>query len=162
MGRPLTSGKTIHAWAVEGDGDPTGITSNTVSIEWPPRSGTVRAFPEIDRAAWFALDDARERITKGSSTPLRTSSTNSFSNWKKFSFGEGIAGVLTQEAADILQPAQGGAARRATAPYLVNRRPGHEFFLRHTFRVSLQLLSGQPGIHASGGIIETCRVPARS
>ena len=59
------SGKTIHAWAVEGDCDPAGIKSHTVSIEWPPRSGTVRAFPEIDRAAWFALDDARERITKG-------------------------------------------------------------------------------------------------
>jgi predicted NUDIX family NTP pyrophosphohydrolase len=68
--RPLApirqpSGKTIHAWAVEGDCDPAAITSNTFSIEWPPRSGTVRKFPEIDRAAWFALDEARERITKG-------------------------------------------------------------------------------------------------
>jgi predicted NUDIX family NTP pyrophosphohydrolase len=59
------SGKTIHAWAVEGDCDPAAIRSNTFSIEWPPRSGTVREFPEIDRAAWFALDEARERITKG-------------------------------------------------------------------------------------------------
>lgn len=58
-------GKTIHAWAVEGDCDPGAITSHTFSIEWPPRSGTVREFPEIDRAAWFALDEARERITKG-------------------------------------------------------------------------------------------------
>jgi len=67
---PLTpikqpSGKTIHAWAVEGDCDPAAITSNTFSIEWPPRSGTVREFPEIDRAAWFALDEAAERITEG-------------------------------------------------------------------------------------------------
>ena len=68
--RPLASirqpsGKTIHAWAVEGDCDPAAITSNTFSIEWPPRSGTAREFPEIDRAAWFALGEARERITKG-------------------------------------------------------------------------------------------------
>jgi len=46
-------------------GTPAAITSKTFSIEWPPRFGTVRKFPEIDRAAWFALDDARERITKG-------------------------------------------------------------------------------------------------
>jgi predicted NUDIX family NTP pyrophosphohydrolase len=68
--RPLApirqpSGKTIHAWAVEGNCDPAAITSHTFSIEWPPRSGTVREFPEIDRAAWFGLDEARERITKG-------------------------------------------------------------------------------------------------
>jgi predicted NUDIX family NTP pyrophosphohydrolase len=58
-------GKTIHAWAVEGDCDPAGITSNTFSIEWPPHSGTVREFPEIDGAAWFSLEEARKRITKG-------------------------------------------------------------------------------------------------
>jgi predicted NUDIX family NTP pyrophosphohydrolase len=58
-------GKTIHAWAVEADCDPTAIRSNTFSIEWPPRSGTVREFPEVDRAAWFPLDEARERVVKG-------------------------------------------------------------------------------------------------
>jgi predicted NUDIX family NTP pyrophosphohydrolase len=68
--RPLTpikqpSGKTIYAWAVEGDCDPAAIRSNTFSIEWPPRSGAVREFPEIDRGAWFALEEAGERITKG-------------------------------------------------------------------------------------------------
>jgi predicted NUDIX family NTP pyrophosphohydrolase len=59
------SGKTIHAWALEGDCDPAAIRSNTFSMEWPPRSGTVREFPEIDRAAWFALDEAQQWITKG-------------------------------------------------------------------------------------------------
>jgi predicted NUDIX family NTP pyrophosphohydrolase len=68
--RPLVSlrqpsGKTVHAWAVEGDCDPARIRSNTFPLEWPPRSGRVREFPEIDRAAWFSLDEARDRITKG-------------------------------------------------------------------------------------------------
>jgi predicted NUDIX family NTP pyrophosphohydrolase len=60
-----TGGKLIHAWAMEGDCDPGAIRSNTFSIEWPPRSGRVRQFPEVDRGEWFGLDDARERLTKG-------------------------------------------------------------------------------------------------
>jgi predicted NUDIX family NTP pyrophosphohydrolase len=58
-------GKTIHAWAVEGDCDPTTLRSNTFSIEWPPRSGKRQEFPEVDRAAWFDLAEARERINRG-------------------------------------------------------------------------------------------------
>jgi predicted NUDIX family NTP pyrophosphohydrolase len=54
--------KTVHAFAVEGDVDPGTVTSNTFELEWPPRSGTMQSFPEIDRAAWFALDEARVRI----------------------------------------------------------------------------------------------------
>jgi predicted NUDIX family NTP pyrophosphohydrolase len=59
------SGKTIDAWAVEGECDPAVIRSNTFGTEWPPHSGRVQQFPEIDRAAWFAVDEARGRITKG-------------------------------------------------------------------------------------------------
>jgi predicted NUDIX family NTP pyrophosphohydrolase len=55
-------GKVVSAWAVAGDLDPTAIHSNTFTMEWPPRSGQMREFPEVDRAAWFALDEARERI----------------------------------------------------------------------------------------------------
>jgi predicted NUDIX family NTP pyrophosphohydrolase len=55
-------GKLVSAWALEGDGDPEAIRSNTFSMEWPPRSGKTREFPEIDRAAWFPLDEARQRI----------------------------------------------------------------------------------------------------
>jgi predicted NUDIX family NTP pyrophosphohydrolase len=55
-------GKLVHAWAVEGDCDAEAIRSNTFTLEWPPRSGRMREFPEIDRAAWFALDEARRRI----------------------------------------------------------------------------------------------------
>jgi len=55
-------GKRVHAWAVRGDLDPTAITSNTFEIEWPRGSGKKRTFPEIDRAAWFAIDEARRRI----------------------------------------------------------------------------------------------------
>jgi predicted NUDIX family NTP pyrophosphohydrolase len=61
---PVTQagGKIVQAWAVEGDLDPSALQSNTFSIEWPPRSGRQRTFPEVDRAAWFSLAVAREKI----------------------------------------------------------------------------------------------------
>jgi len=58
-------GKMVHAWAVRGDFDPAGLRSNTFSMEWPPRSGRLSEFPEVDRAGWFTLDDARRKILKG-------------------------------------------------------------------------------------------------
>lgn len=58
-------GKVVRAWAFAGDGDPTAITSNTFSMEWPPRSGQRQTFPEVDRAAWFSIEKAKERILKG-------------------------------------------------------------------------------------------------
>ena len=58
-------GKVVSAWAFEGDCSPKEIQSNTFSMEWPPKSGHKREFPEVDRADWFALDDARRRIVKG-------------------------------------------------------------------------------------------------
>jgi predicted NUDIX family NTP pyrophosphohydrolase len=58
-------GKVIHVWAVAGDCDPAGVRSNTFSLEWPPRSGRTRNFPEVDRAAWFPLPEARRRIARG-------------------------------------------------------------------------------------------------
>ena len=61
----LKSGKTILTWAVEGDCDSRAIKSNTFSMEWPPRSGRSQEFPEIDRAAWFGLDEARGKINEG-------------------------------------------------------------------------------------------------
>jgi predicted NUDIX family NTP pyrophosphohydrolase len=60
-----SSGKVIRAWAFEGDADPTTITSNTFSMEWPPRSGQQQTFPEVDRAAWFSIEEATRRILKG-------------------------------------------------------------------------------------------------
>jgi predicted NUDIX family NTP pyrophosphohydrolase len=56
------SGKRVLAWAVEGDLDAQTAVSNTFEMEWPPRSGRTREFPEIDRVEWFGLDDAREKI----------------------------------------------------------------------------------------------------
>ena len=56
------SGKRILAWAFEGNCDPAQLRSNTVEIEWPPRSGHLQEFPEIDRVEWFTLDEARRRI----------------------------------------------------------------------------------------------------
>ena len=56
------SGKVVHAWAVEGDFDPATFTSGMFSMEWPPRSGRQQEFPEVDRAEWFSLDDARRKI----------------------------------------------------------------------------------------------------
>lgn len=65
--RPLapvrqSGGKIVHAWAIEGDCDAAAIKSTTFDLEWPPRSGRVQAFPEIDRARWFGLAAARDRI----------------------------------------------------------------------------------------------------
>jgi predicted NUDIX family NTP pyrophosphohydrolase len=56
------SGKVVRAWAIAGDLDADQIHSNEFEMEWPPRSGRMRAFPEVDRAQWFGLDEARERI----------------------------------------------------------------------------------------------------
>lgn len=55
-------GKLITAYAAEGDLDAGTIRSNTFTIEWPPRSGTMREFPEVDRAAWFSLEQAGEKL----------------------------------------------------------------------------------------------------
>ncbi|MEY2532129.1 MAG: hypothetical protein QOF29_39 [bacterium] len=55
-------GKLVTAWAAEGEFDPAALRSSTFAMEWPPRSGAMRDFPEVDRAEWFALDEARERI----------------------------------------------------------------------------------------------------
>jgi predicted NUDIX family NTP pyrophosphohydrolase len=56
------NGKRVFAWAIEGDLDANNITSNHFEIEWPPRSGKKASFPEVDRAAWFSLADAKEKI----------------------------------------------------------------------------------------------------
>jgi predicted NUDIX family NTP pyrophosphohydrolase len=69
-GLPLTplrqpSRKTVFAWAVEGDCDAAALRSNLFTLEWPPRSGKHEEFPEIDRAAWFTIPEAKEKILKG-------------------------------------------------------------------------------------------------
>ena len=65
--RPLKqpSGKLVHAWAIEHDFDPAQLRSNTFELEWPPKSGTLRTFPEVDRAQWFSPSEARSKILKG-------------------------------------------------------------------------------------------------
>ena len=55
-------GKWVEAFALEADLDPEGVTSNLFEMEWPPRSGRRESFPEVDRAAWFSLAEAREKI----------------------------------------------------------------------------------------------------
>ncbi len=72
--RPLdpirqTGGKRVFAWAVEGDCDAGAVKSNTFRMEWPPHSGQWKTFPEVDRAAWFSLPQAKEKILK-SQRPL--------------------------------------------------------------------------------------------
>jgi predicted NUDIX family NTP pyrophosphohydrolase len=56
------AGKVVEAWAAEAEFDPAMLASNTFSMEWPPRSGSEREFPEVDRAEWFDLGMAREKI----------------------------------------------------------------------------------------------------
>lgn len=58
-------GKLVSAWAFEGDCEPGKLTSNLCRLEWPPRSGRIIEFPEVDRGEWFAVDDAKQRILKG-------------------------------------------------------------------------------------------------
>jgi len=60
-----SGGKIVQAWAAEGNCDEKNIHSNTFSIEWPPGSGKLKEFPEIDRAGWFDILTAREKILKG-------------------------------------------------------------------------------------------------
>ncbi|MFF7870346.1 NUDIX domain-containing protein [Streptomyces qaidamensis] len=59
-----TNGKTVTAWAVRADLDPAAIVPGTFRMEWPPRSGRLQEFPELDRVAWFGLDRARAVIVK--------------------------------------------------------------------------------------------------
>jgi predicted NUDIX family NTP pyrophosphohydrolase len=63
--RRQPSGKLVHAWAFEGDCDPTAIVSNSFMVEWPPGSGRRQAFPEVDRAEWFPLDLAQRKLVSG-------------------------------------------------------------------------------------------------
>ena len=63
-------GKTVLAWAVEGDLDASTAVSNTFELEWPPKSGRMQSFPEIDRAAWFDLATAAKKIVVGQRTFL--------------------------------------------------------------------------------------------
>ena len=56
------AGKIVAAWCAEGDFDVSGFTSNTFSLEWPPRSGQMKEFPEVDRACWFGLVQARAKL----------------------------------------------------------------------------------------------------
>src|SRR6185437_928846 len=58
-------GKTIAAWAHEGNFEPALLKSNTFVMEWPPRSGRTAEFPEVDRAAWYSIDEALIKINKG-------------------------------------------------------------------------------------------------
>ena len=58
-------GKHVVAWALRGDLDVDEITSNTFEMVWPPRSGRLQSFPEIDRAGWFSVDDARVKLLSG-------------------------------------------------------------------------------------------------
>ena len=58
-------GKVVHVWAIEADCDPSQVRSNLFSMEWPPKSGKTQQFPEVDRAAWFNIPEARKRILAG-------------------------------------------------------------------------------------------------
>jgi predicted NUDIX family NTP pyrophosphohydrolase len=64
-----SGGKIVTAWAVEGDCDPSRLTSNPCQVEWPPRSGRLLEFPEVDRGDWFSMPAGREHILK-SQEPL--------------------------------------------------------------------------------------------
>ena len=58
----LKSGKIVYAWAIEKDIDPTVLLSNTIQVEWPPKSGKKIEIPEVDRGEWFSFNVAKEKI----------------------------------------------------------------------------------------------------
>lgn len=64
------AGKVVEAWAAEADFDPAALASNTFTVEWPPHSGNQREFPEVDRAEWFDLATARQKILPAQSELL--------------------------------------------------------------------------------------------
>jgi predicted NUDIX family NTP pyrophosphohydrolase len=66
----LKSGKVVHCWAAEAEFDPASLRSNTFTMEWPPRSGEQREFPEVDRAEWFGLEEAGRRINSAQAALL--------------------------------------------------------------------------------------------
>ena len=59
------AGKVVTAFAAEGDFDPASLESNRFEMEWPPKSGRIASFPEVDRAGWFGLAEARDKIVEG-------------------------------------------------------------------------------------------------
>ncbi len=59
------SGKIVTAWTIEKNLDPQLVKSNTFSLEWPPKSGKMKIFPEVDKGAWFSMADAKRKILKG-------------------------------------------------------------------------------------------------
>lgn len=59
------SGKVVRAWGVAGEVDVSDVQSNTFEMEWPPRSGRTQEFPEVDRAGWFGLEEARRKLLRG-------------------------------------------------------------------------------------------------
>ena len=67
-----SSAKTVDVWALEADVDPARLQSNTFQMEWPPRSGRMQDFPEVDRAAWFTRSEAARKILKGQVPILET------------------------------------------------------------------------------------------
>lgn len=66
------AGKIVHAWALEGDCDAAALSSNTFMVEWPRGSGKFQEYPEVDRGAWFSLDEARQRILPAQAPLLDT------------------------------------------------------------------------------------------
>jgi predicted NUDIX family NTP pyrophosphohydrolase len=65
MPQKQRSGKMVHAWAVQGNIDPSSVRSNSFSMEWPPRSGKQQEFPEVDKGEWFTIPAAREKLLAG-------------------------------------------------------------------------------------------------
>jgi predicted NUDIX family NTP pyrophosphohydrolase len=69
---PQSSGKRLRIWAVEGDCNPTDLSSNLFELEWPPKSGRSAQFPEVDRGGWFDHEQALHKITKGQRPVIET------------------------------------------------------------------------------------------
>lgn len=91
-----SSGKVVYAWACEADFDARNITSNTFTMEWPPKSGRQQEFPEADKAAWLPLERARTQIVKGQIPLLEALSMHLGQSWPPEPYENSPASQQTQ------------------------------------------------------------------
>ena len=97
------SGKVVHAWAIEGDLDPASASSNTFEMPWPPGSDRMRTFPEIDRLAWFAVEEARRHANRSQSAFIDRLQAEIGAGARESGLGEdrrGLAGEVDEPEED--------------------------------------------------------------
>ena len=129
--------KTVEVWAVEADAEPKDLKSNTFALEWPPKSGHMQEYPEVDRAAWLSLDEAARKILPGQ-RPILTA----FLDWLSDSHEQGTANSMPSATYRLLRKAILGEKQvtcvyqgrhRELCPHIIGRTDGEEKVLAFQF-----------------------------